>query len=443
TLRTLAAMGLKPSDGDLLLAGIFGNTSGRKLLEKFAAQGAPVAREVIKLWQSKFHQAQGDNQAIAPRMATENMELHTALTRFLAYPPVEQSPAMRRAVGDLFELPMQWEQPIVSRRTHLGMLERLATWTSRQRLRAELLRALDALESIPLAQRRALCRHLVAQEPVVLALRLLEQGGWGRPPWLRISAPGAAKTSEDRKRQLFMLARRHWHRLLSSDISASRARALAAEMLGTQFWSPRWIERLQEEQITRFYRTLFNALTPRLRAVMGAAWMVATDQKLARLSELVGLVDCLPPRLPAQIDQRAFFEAMQERLNLEQDEQEDASDAREGDDLPPTLRRLRRDLQAARWRTCAWFLALAGLAEENEYRLLLAVMSLAAGNADQVGRWLAGQAPSPAEAAALLLEVKRWNNQTSITEQHIPALLQTAAAQVRPVWEQLRRMPRF
>ncbi len=436
-------MGLKPSDGDLLLAGIFGNSSGRKLLEKFAAQGAPVAREVIKLWQSKFHQAQDDNQAIAPRMATENMELHTALTRFLAYPPVEQSPAMRRAVGDLFELPMRWEQPIPSRRAHLGMLERLAAWTTRQRLRTQLLRALDALESVPLAQRRALCRHLVAQEPVALALRVLEQGGWGRPPWLRISAPGAAKTPDDHKRQLFMLARRHWHRLLSRDLGASRARALAAELVGAQFWSRPWIERLQEDQITRFYRTLFNALAPRLRAVMGAAWMVATDQKLARLSELVGLVDCLPPQLPAQIDQRAFFEAMQERLNLEPDEQEDAGDAGEGDNLPPTLRRLRRDLQAARWRTCAWFLALAGLAEENEYRLLLAAMSLAAGNANQVGRWLAGQAPSPAEARALLLEVKRWNNQTSITEQHIPALLQTAAVQVRPVWEQLCRMPRL
>ncbi|HEY7355675.1 MAG TPA: hypothetical protein VH590_04380, partial [Ktedonobacterales bacterium] len=368
---------------------------------------------------------------------------HTALARFLAYPPVEQSPAMRLAVGDLFELPTRWEQPTPSRRTRLGMLERLQACTTRQRMRAELLRALDALEHVPLAQRATLGRHLVVQEPVVLALRLLEQGGWGRPPWLRLPAPGTGKTTEERKRQLFMLARRYWHHLLSSDISASRARALAAELAGAQFWSHPWIERLHEEQIRRFYRTLLNALTPRLRAVMGAAWMVATEQGLARLSELVGLIDCLPPRLPAQIDQRAFFEAMQARLTPESDEQDDEGDDREGDDLPPTLRRLRRDLQAARWRTCAWFLALAGLAEENEYRLLLAMMSLAAGNADQVGRWLAGQTPSQAETEALLLEVKRWNNQTSITEQHIPALLQTAAAQIRPVWQQLRRVPRF
>ncbi|HEY7355338.1 MAG TPA: hypothetical protein VH590_02695, partial [Ktedonobacterales bacterium] len=254
TLRTLAATGLKPTDGELLLAGLFGNNSGRGLLEKFAAQGVPVAREVIKLWQSRPRQAQGDEQAIVPRMATENMELHTALARFLAYPPVEQSPAMRLAVGDLFELPTRWEQPIPSRRTRLGMLERLQACTTRQRLRAELLRALDALEHVPIAQQRALGRHLVVQEPMVLALRLLEQGGWGSPPWLRLPASGAGKTTEERKRQLFMLARRYWHHLLSSDLSASRARALAAELAGAQFWSHPWIERLHEEQIRRFYR---------------------------------------------------------------------------------------------------------------------------------------------------------------------------------------------
>jgi hypothetical protein len=456
--RAAPAAGLEPSDGAWLLEGIFGNNSGRALVKRLAAQGELVAREIIKLWQSRPRLAQDEEQFLAPGTGTEHMDYNTALIRFLASQSVQLSPALRRAVGDLFELPMRRDQKEPSLRARLGMMERLGARTTRQRLRAELLRALAAVEHVPPAQRQALGKHLVAQEPAVLALRLLEQSGWVRPPWLRIPAPEAAdaannialwldggghpaSTPEERKRQLFSQARRRWHRQLSNDASPQRVRALAAELLGIHFWHHAWTERLDQEQIRRFYRTLLNALPPHLRAVMGAAWMVATEQKLASLSELVGLIDCLPPQLPAQVDQPAFFAAMQQRLAPKPGEENDETSAEDANTLPPVLRLVRRDLRAARWRTYAWFLALAGLAEDTEYRLLLAAMSLAGGDANQVGDWLDGQTPSQAEIQALLQEVKRWNSQTSITEELIPRLLRSAAEQVRPIWQQLRKEP--
>jgi hypothetical protein len=368
------------------------------------------------------------------------MQHDVALVRFLASPAVQRSPEMRRAVGDLFELPMRIELPEQVLRPRLGTLERIAAWVSPERLLAGMQRVLAALQQVPKAQRQTLCARLLAQEPVALMLALLEQSGWVRPPWL--SAPAtegseaaaqslladeeepAGSAADQGSRQLFLYARRSWQ----SRLSRSPDRALAIELLGIQFWSPSWQDRPQEDLVMPFYQTLMKALHPRLRAVLGAAWLVATEQKLSRLAELVGLVGCLPPLLPAQLDHPRFFEAMQERLSPASDGQED---------------RLRHELEAVRARTHAWFLAMAGLADDNEQRILLAAMSLAAGKADPVEHWIAGQQPSQAEIQALLKEVKRWQHQTTITEQLIPSLLLSAAEQVRPVWQQLRSAPSF
>lgn len=179
-------------------------------------------------------------------------------------------------------------------------------------------------------------------------------------------------------------------------------------------------------------------MPPRLLAVIGAAGIVATRYKLARLSELFGITGCLPPRLPAQIDQRAFFEAMQGLLTMEPEEEESRASGEVRDALPSTLRLLRQDLQAARLRTYDWFLALAGISDDNEQRILLAAMSLVGGKADQLERWIVDQAPSRVEVEMLLQEVRRWHHKTAIIQQRIPDLLRSAAEQIKRPWRQLR-----
>jgi hypothetical protein len=451
--------GLDLADARLLAQAIFNTNSGRGLVDRFVQQGEPVARELSRLWQTAAPLAQKAQNPILPLTANEKMTQYAALARFLAAPALQRSAEMRRAVGDFFELPMNMEQMEQATRLPLGMLERLTGWATRASLRAEALLALDALGQTPKAQRQAILARLLAQEPIALTLALLEQAGWSRPSWLEPSAPAASPTTEPwasqwlhdaqaqvetpgrSSPQLFLDARQHWHNQLASldTAHARRARALIAEWLEVHFWGG-LLERSEQQHIALFYRTLLDALCPSLRAVMGAAVQVAWKQKLAHLAEVVGLTGCLPPQLPAQLDHPAFFQAMQEQLSAGTAAEESESSAQ---DAQAELRIVRQQLRAARWRTLAWFLALAGTRTDNERRILLAAMSLAQGNADRLEGWIAGQALSQAEVKALYQQIKRWHHQTSITEENIPGLLHSAAEQVRPVWRQLRRAPAF
>ncbi len=419
-------------DAQRLIEYAFTVNSGRQLIERFARQGKVVAIEIIKLWQADTLPAEGAEPAISPRLGKKQMKQQIALVRFLASPAVQQSPALRRAVSDLFEIPMGIEAPQAPG-LRLGTLEHLAPWTTRKALREEALRILKALAQVSPTQRKALCARLLAQEQIVLTLSLLQQRGWPRPLWLR--SPAAEPNSP----QNFLHARQSWLRHLPENDTSWRARALMAEWLHTQFWSHTWSAHLHVEHIACFHLTFLNALHPRLRAVFGAAWTVASEQELAPFLEVIGVEGCLPPQLPAQLDDPVYFEAMWDCL---------AADVRllyqpstPGEPGEQQLEWLRQDWQVARFQTHIWFLTLAGLADENEQRVLLAAMSLANGNARVVRRWIAGQRPTAAEAQQLLYHLRHWNPHTSITAQDIPDLLSRAAERVRPAWMALGAAP--
>jgi hypothetical protein len=395
-----------------------------------------------------------------PRTETEQSAQAVAIARLLAHPTVQRSPQMRRAVADLFEVSLRSAPTEPALRLRLGTLERLAAWATRERLRTQAMQVLETLERIPKGQRQALCARLLAHEPAALALALLQEQGWTRPSWLSNRAPDTPTDTEEAEllawldriqphesapeessSQLFLYARRYLVGQLASMPSAWRARALTGELLGIHFWNGLWETPADQEHIQRFYATLMNALHPHLQLVMRVAYLIATKEKLAGLAELVGLTGCLPPQLPAQLDHPAFFAAMQQRLPILLGIQENELSDEETEEMSSAQLRLRQDLRATRWRTCAFFLALAGVSEDNERRVLLAGMSLAGGKADQMHRWLEGQSLSQAEAEALLQEVRQWHHQTSITEENIRDLLRAAAEQVMPAWKQLRRAP--
>ncbi|HLW02214.1 MAG TPA: hypothetical protein VKT82_26400 [Ktedonobacterales bacterium] len=440
-LRVLALLlrqAQTPQDGELsrdarrLIEWVFTTNNGRQLIKQFARQGKAVAIALTKLWQADTLPTEGAEPAISPRQEKKQMKQQVALARFLAAPAVQQSPALRRAVGDLFEISLGIETPRALG-LRLGTLEHLAAWVARKALREEALRIMEALAQVSPTQRKALCARLLSQEQIVLTLHLLQQRGWSRPPWLRSLA------AEQHSPQNFLHARQSWQRRLAENDTSWRARALMAEWLRTQFWHPTWSAHLHEEHIASFHRTLLDALHPRLRAAIGAAGMVAWEQKLAPFGEVIGVEGCLPTQLPAQLDDAVYFEAMWNHLKagerllygpLENDEPGEQQ-----------LRWLRQDWQIARLQTHLWFLTLAGLADENEQRILLAALSLANGNARLVGRWIDGQPPTTAETEQLLDHLKRWNPHTALTLQDIPDLLSSAAEQVQTAWAALGAAP--
>jgi hypothetical protein len=427
----------------LLVQDIFAHNTGRQLVDRLASQGEPLAEAMLTLWQQQLASAQEDTSIIQLYTQPDSLEQTAALARLLISPAVQQSPARRRAVGDLFERPMHPDALEHSGRLGLGMLERQASWALRTHWQTETLRALGALDDLAPRQRQALGAHLLAQEPTALTLKLLEHSGWTRPLWLRVSGPETASGEDEPSRQLFMVARKNWMTRLSGSAIPYRTRALAAEWLGYQFWDRPWRERLHEQPYAPFYRTLLAALPLRLLPVLQAAWVIASQQKLASLSELLGLTGCLPPQLPAQIDHRFFFEAMQQHLHAGNERQPAATERSDpGAAMPAELRHLRRALRSIRWRTFAWFQALGGLADDNQQRIVLAAMSACAGKAEQLDHWIEGQISSQAQTF-LADETRRWHHQSSITRQNVPSLMQTAAVEVKPIWQQLRRPPHF
>ncbi len=449
---------LRPEDAQLLVRGMLNTHTGRALVGAFVHQRERAAVEIIRLWSKHWSLPESATQETIPWTETENRMYAVALARFLTSREVQDSPEMRRVVTDLFELPTK-KSPKGPLILLLGMQERVAARLYDPNRRGEVLQVLQALEYVPPRQRQALCAQLLAQASVAHMLTLLEHEGWVRPPWLRVPMPGVVQDlqaqeenewvneeesmdsdPDEPSRAIFLMGRRRWlAELVSSDLT-DQARALPFEFLGISFWSSSWQERLDGEPIASFYRSLMNALHPRLRAVMRAAWLTAYQQKLSNLPELVGLVGCLSSQLPAQLDHRPFFEAMQKCLSPKEDQDSEGSAGYAGN-LSPTLRRLRQDLITARANTSAWFLALAGLVEDNERRLLFAAFSQAGNTIDRVGQWIEGQRPSQTEAQALLAELKRWHPRSAITEQNMFKILSAAAEHVRSIWRQLRSAP--
>ena len=424
---------LKPEDALLLVRGMLINNTGRALVGTFVHQHERAAVEIIRLWVKHWASSESVGQETIPWTGTEKRMYDVALARFLASEAVYRSPEMRRAVRDLFEIPIRRSPTQPSLTLLLGSQERMAARFYHQDRRDELLQVLQALEDVPDTQRQALCAQLLAQEPAASLLTVLEHEGWERPSWLDVPTPGVMQDSQaqvesdwadeeettdsdadEPSRAIFLVGRQRWLAELARRKLDFQARALAFEFLGIFFWGRSWQERLDGEPVASFYKTLMNALHSRLRAVMRAAWLVAYQQKLANLPELIGLVGCLPPQLPAQIDQRPFFEAMQERLSPKED-QDSESSAGQADGLSPTLRRLRQDLVTARSHAYAWLLALAGLVDDNERRILLAAFSQAGDEIKHIERWIEGQQPSQTEVEVLLAELKRWHPKTKIT----------------------------
>jgi len=427
-------------DARLLVRGLFTNHTGRSLVRKWRAQGKPVALAITQLWLADSSQRQG---APPPTLTSaERMRQLVALTRLLEYEAVKRSPAMRRAIADLFGLPMSIEERDHTTRPPLGALERIGAWVTRPRLREEILPALESLGQGAKTQRWAVCARLLERQQIRLMLALLERSGWQRPLWLKPATLQRAAAGDDFRGspQIFLVGQRGWLKRLARFTTANPAwaRALTGEWLGLHFWSGLF-ERLDQARVMAFYHTLLSALPTRLRRVIGAAWAEAKREKLAYYAEVIGLTGALPPDLPAQLDRPAFFQAMQRQLPTLPGTNRRMTSAEATAAEALALRRLRQELKVARWRVLAWFVAIAGVKEDNERNVLLAAMSLADGNADQLGGWIEGQSLAQVEVAALARQLKGWRRQLAIPEEQIGDLLCSAVEQVRPVWRQLRR----
>ncbi len=421
-------------DARRLIEWVFTTNTGRQMIEQFARQGKVAASALSAFWQRNIVPAADAAPAISPTRDKTRMLRQGALARFLMLGPVQQSAALRRAVGDLFEIPLGLETP---RRVglRLGDVEHLAPWASRKALREVALRILAALEAVPATQRGAICARLLAQEQMALTLHLLQPWGWARPDWFRM--PEDARPSP----QIFQYARASWQRQLAEANANWRARAMMVEWLRAQFWGHSWSALLMTPHGSCLYRTLTDALYPRLRAVLPAIWRVATQERLASFSEVIGITGSLPPQLPAQLDDPVYFEAVWKHLSP-QERQRYALAEDEAPDEPPVAW-LRQDWQFIRVRAHLWFLTLAGLADENEQRVVLAAMSLANGDARLMDRWLDGEQPTEAVAQQLLTQVKLWAPQSNLDAQGIPGLLSSAARKAQAAWFALRETPPF
>ncbi len=428
-------------DARLLIQGVFTTNYGRRLIERLAQENEPIASKIVKLWQAqRLLSTQGAAPDIRPWMGTKMTRQQIALLHLLASPKVRSSAARRRAVADLFEVAMTTE-PAPRPWLRLLELERLIPWVTRTALREELLRVLAALEPLSPAQQKALCARLVGQNHVALTLALLERQGWKRPDYLRL--PAAPTTEEEAPTaQNFFYGLGSWQQALPDTPTAWRGRALIAELSGTRFWGRAWAH-LEKDHIARFHVTLMDARHPRLRAMLGAAWQVAKEARLAEFAEVIGITGCISPQIPAQLDYPAFFKALWARLPASARRlysQADDDEPREQPDAQ-MVEWLRKDWLAARLQTHLWFLTLAGLADENEARVIAAALALAAGNTARVSQWIAGKSPSAAETQELLGEVKRLNPQSRLTAQRIPGLLSNGSEKVRAAWEELGKAP--
>ena len=96
---------LKPEDALLLVRGMLINNTGRALVGTFVHQHERAAVEIIRLWAKHWASSESVGQETIPRTGTEKRMYDVALARFLASEAVYQSPEMRRAVRDLFEIP--------------------------------------------------------------------------------------------------------------------------------------------------------------------------------------------------------------------------------------------------------------------------------------------------------------------------------------------------
>lgn len=459
----------RPDDARLLAHGLRTSNTGLSLVLLLAGRGVTEAREVQRLWLSEG--ARRMDRAPEPEPPPEALALEAALARLLMDERVRGAPALRRALGDLFELSRRPAPMRGAGLLPLGVLERVASlafWPARRRMVEA---ALAALGPLPKGQRQALCARLLKRDDLGLLMALLEELGWQRPPWLRPEeiaasaeqAPlvllppeewpaalpadageGVPEEEEERvasgKSQLVEEGRHAWLTLLGAPAttrSGQRARALMGEWLGIQFWSNLWEQRKRrgqkdQDQIVDFYATFLKALPTRLRLTLTGAWRVAGAAYQMAMPEVLGLRGPLPPQLPAQLDTPEFFEAVWNFL-------EGCGIRMAGDKEPATLHRMRREYQVARCRAVGWFVALASLANEQERRVLLGAMSLAQGQPERLERWLKGAALSKKERDEMCAEIKRWPHKSGVQAEDIADLLHSVRAQIWPAWERLRK----
>jgi hypothetical protein len=468
----VATSKLRPEDARLLANGLRATNTGLSMVLLLAGRGVPEAQAVQRMWLPEA--ARGMDRAPALEPLPGGLALMAALARLVMDGRVRGEPALRRALGDLFELSQRPAQRCDTCLLPLGVLERMAAlafWPARRQMVEA---ALAALEPVPFKQRRALCARLLRRADLRLLLALLEGSGWQRPPWLRpeegasgaehrplgLVAPedrpdalleqameGEEAGPEQRGRsgggcpQLVLEGRRRW--LTSLEVAATtwsgqQTRALIGEWLGIQFWSNLWGQCKQrgqqqaQDQVKGFYTTLLKALPTRLRLTLTGVWRVADSAYQMAMPEVLGLSGSLPPLLPAQVDAPEFFSAVCDFLEACGITGEEAEES-------VRLHRMRREYQIARCRAVGWCAALASLASEQERRVLLGAMSFARGQPARLERWLKGAALTLQEQQDMFAEIERWPHKSGVRVEDIPALLRSAGRQVWSAWERLRK----